>query len=122
MPEQHESFVLNRSFSDEEMIVLRCGNIPKAMEDKWFWYMEKSTLWAHRSWTGYCIYQIVFKENNNHIVVVNRNPEQYTCTSIEEDIKSLNKLLDMWTRPPYDYYNEWLSETYDALKKTGKVS
>ena len=111
MPEQHETFVLHRSFSDAEMEALRRGNVPQAMEDKWFWYMEGQTLWAHRSWTGYCIYQIVFKENNNHIVVVNRNPEQYTCTSIEEDIKSLNKLLDMWTRPPYDYYNEWLSET-----------
>ena len=122
MPEQHETFVLNRSFSDEQMESLRCGNIPKAMEDKWFWYMEGSTLWAHRSWTGHCIYQIDFKEDNHHVVMVNRDPEQYKCTSIEEDIKSLNKLLDRWTRPPYDYYNEWLSETYDALKKTGKVS
>jgi len=37
MPEQHETFVLNRSFSDEEMDTLRHGNIPQAMEDKWFW-------------------------------------------------------------------------------------
>ena len=41
--------------------------------------------------------------------------------SIEEDIKSLNKLLDWWTESPYDHYNEWLSETYDALKKAGKA-
>ena len=34
MPEQHEVFVLTRSFSDEEMAVLRRGNIPQAMEDK----------------------------------------------------------------------------------------
>ena len=32
MPEQHETFVLNRSFSDEEMEVLRAGHIPQAME------------------------------------------------------------------------------------------
>ena len=121
MPERHESFVLNRSFSDVEMDVLRCGNIPQEMEDKWFWYMEGSTLWAHRSWTGNCIYKIDFKEDNNHVVTVNRDPEQYTCTSIEEDIELLNKLLNWWTRPPYDHYNEWLSETYDALKKSGKA-
>ena len=107
--------------SEEEMDVLRCGNIPQAMEDKWFWYMEGSTLWAHRSWTGYCIYRIDFKEDNNHLVTVNRDPEQYGCTDIEEDIESLNNLLDWWARTPYDYYSEWLSETHDALEKAGKV-
>ena len=86
MPWQHVTFVLNRSFSDREMDALRCGNIPQAMEDKWFWYMEGSTLWAHRSWTGYCVYQIDFKEDNNHVVTVNRDPEQYSCTSIEQDL------------------------------------
>ena len=117
MPEKHKTFILNRSFSEKEMNVLKCGNIPQAMEDKWFWYMEDSTLYAHRSWTGYCIYQIDFKEDNKHVVTVNRDPEQYKCTSVREDRKSLNKLLDWWTETPYDHYNEWLSETYDMLKK-----
>ncbi len=98
---------------------LRRGNIPQAMEDKWFWYMEGSTLWAHRSWTGYCIYRIDMKEDGRHAVTVNRDPEQYGCTSIEEDAATLNKLLDRWTRPPYDPYQAWLSETYDALEKAG---
>ena len=121
MPKQHDSFILNRSFTDEEMENLRHGNIPQAMEDKWFWYMEGSTLWAHRSWTGNCIYQIDFKDDNHHVVTVNRDPEQYRCTSIDEDIETLNSLLDWWSKVSYDYYNEWLSETYDSLKKAGKV-
>ena len=79
--------------------------------------MEGSTLWAHRSWTGHCIFRIDFKEDQNHVVTVNRDPKQYKCTSVEEDIASLNKLLDWWTEIPYDHYHEWLSETYDALKK-----
>ncbi len=120
MPEQHETFVLHRSFSDDEMDALRAGNIPQAMEDKWFWYMEGMTLWAHRSWTGHCIYRIDFKENGDHLVTVNRDPEQYGCTSVREDRKNLNKLLDWWTEAPYDHYNEWLSETSDALARAGK--
>ena len=116
MPEQHESFILKRAFSEEQMKVLRRGNIPQAMEDKWFWYMEGSTLWAHRSWTGYCIYRIDFCEDNEHVVTVNRDPEQYACSDIEEDIASLNKLLNWWTQTPYDHYNEWLSETNDMIK------
>lgn len=98
MPDQQETFVLNRSFSDEEMDVLRQGFIPEDMDDRWFWYMEGSTLWAHRSWTGICIYQIDFKEDNHHVVIVNRDPEQYACTSIDEDIESLNRLLDWFVK------------------------
>lgn len=56
MPKQKSSFVIERSFTSTEMEILRSGNIPQAMEDKWFWYMEGNTLYAHRSWTGYCIY------------------------------------------------------------------
>ena len=120
MPMKRETFVLCRSFSPEEMDALRLGNVPQGMEDKWFWYMRGSTLWAYRSWTGHCIYRIDFKEDGKHVVTVNRDPGQYGCTSIEEDKETLNKLLDWWTRKPYDHYNEWLSETYDALKKAGR--
>ncbi|MBQ4425271.1 MAG: hypothetical protein II882_06010 [Lachnospiraceae bacterium] len=121
MPGRHEDFVLARSFSEAEMDALRRGHIPRGMEDKWFWYMEGSTLWAHRSWTGHCIYRIDFKEDNKHAVTVNRDPEQYKCTSIEEDIMTLNKLLNRWAQTPYDHYNAWLEETYDNLQKAGKV-
>ena len=121
MPAQQEAFVLHRSFSDGEMEALRRGNVPQAMEDKWFWYMEGETLFAHRSWTGCCIYRIDFKKDDDHIVTVNRDPEQYRCADIKEDLESLNKLLDWWTQTPYDHYDEWLSETYDALKKANKA-
>lgn len=118
MPEQHETFVLNRAFTEEEMCALRRGNVPQAMEDKWFWFMEGQTLWAHRSWTGHCIYRIDFNEDNAHEVTVNRDPEQYRCTDIGEDIENLNMLLDSWSNAPYDHYSAWLAETYAALKRS----
>ena len=34
--------------------------------------------------------------------------------------KKQRKVLNWWTEDPYDHYNEWLSETYDALKKAGR--
>ena len=116
MPQQSDTFILYRPFSDKEMSLLRRGHIPEAMEDKWFWYMEGTTLYAHRSWTGNCIYRVDFREDNNHVVTVNRDPKQYKFTSIKKETESLNKLLDFWCETPYDHYNEWLSETYDALK------
>ena len=120
MPDRRATFALHRSFTEEEMAALRRGHIPQAMEDKWFWYMEGPTLWAHRSWTGYCIYRIDFQEDPP-VVTVNRDPEQYGCASIEEDAGTLNKLLDRWTQVPYDHYHAWLSETGDALKKAGRA-
>ena len=44
------------------------------MEDKWFSYMDGNTLYAHRSWTGYCIYIIEINvETGVHDVTVNRD-------------------------------------------------
>ncbi len=121
MPEKNDSFILERIFTPQQMKSLCHGNIPQEMEDKWFWYVADDTLFAHRSWTGICVYRIDFMPDNKHVVTVNRDPEQYGCTSIDEDREKINKLLDWWTKPKYDYYNEWLSETYDTLKKSGKI-
>ena len=121
MPESNASFILDRDISKSQMDNLRRGNIPEEMEDKWFWYMEDNRLFAHRSWTGFCIYIIDFSLDGHHKVIVNRDPEQYGCTDIEEDRIKLGKLLDWWTQDNYDHYNEWLSETVDSLKKAGKI-
>ena len=121
MPEQHDIFIFQRPFTAQQMAALRRGNIPQEMEDKWFWFMEGDTLFAHRSWTGVCIYQIDFKPDNKHVVTVNRDPEQYKCTSTAEDAQQLNNLLNWWTQDSYDYYHEWLAETVDTLKKAGKI-
>ena len=121
MPEKRDSFILRRHFTPEQMATLHRGNIPRGMEDKWFWYMEGDTLFAHRSWTGFCIYQVKFEPDDNHIVTVNRDLEQYRNGCTPEDTRQLNKLLDWWTKEQYDCYHEWLDETVDALKRAGKT-
>ena len=120
MPEQRDTFIFQRTFTAQQMASLRHGHIPRQMDDKWFWFMEGDTLFAHRSWTGFCIFRIDFKPDNHHVVTVNRNPDQYTCTSTAEDAQKLNELLNWWIQDPYDYYHEWLDETADALKAAGK--
>lgn len=118
MPAQHTIYTIKRKISESEMEKLMLGNIPQEMEDKWFWYFEDGKLYAHRSWTGFCIYILSFTPGSDIIeVTANRDPEQYKCTDDAEDAKSLSKLLDWWTKPTYDYYNEWLSETLDNINK-----
>lgn len=115
MPAQHTTYTIKRKISASEMETLKLGNIPREMEDKWFWYYENGKLYVHRSWTGFCIYVLSFTPGSDVIeVTANRDPEQYGCTNDAADAKALNKLLDWWTQPQYDYYHEWLSET---LKK-----
>jgi len=118
MPEEHDSFILHRMLSEADVAVLKMGNIPQEMEDKWFWYCEGNTLYAHRSWTGYCIYILQMNPGKKeHLVTVNRFTEQYGCTDTAGDEKNLNMLLDWWTQPKYDYYHEWLEETLIAIQK-----
>ena len=118
MPDKHTKFKLERSFTEEQMNNLMKGNIPKQMEDKWFWYYEDGKLYAHRSWTGICIYIIEFNNDTGvHTVIANRNSEEYGITGIDEDLEHLNTLLNWWTQPQYDFYNEWLSETLITIKK-----
>ena len=121
MPEEHERFILHRHFNDLQMEALRRGHIPEEMEDKWFWYMEGNTLYAHRSWTGFCIYRIDFRPDDDHLVTVSRDKEQYSWTNLEEDARKLSNLLNWWTQSTYDYYNEWLAETVDMLEKSGQI-
>ena len=40
MPEKRDTFTLEREFTEEQIAALRRGNIPREMEDKWFWFME----------------------------------------------------------------------------------
>lgn len=117
LPRQRETFILRRTFTPSQMAALRRGNVPQAMEDKWFWFMEGDSLFAHRSWSGFCIYRIDFKPEGKHLVTVNRDPEQYGGTDAAEDAENLNKLLNWWTKLPYDFQNEWLAETADAIHK-----
>lgn len=118
MPEEHDSFILHRMLSETDVAILKMGNIPQQMEDKWFWYCEGNTLFAHRSWTGFCIYILQMNPGKKeHMVTVNRFTEQYSCTDITEEEKNLNMLLDWWTQPKYDYYHEWLEETLISIQK-----
>lgn len=119
MPDRNESFILERHFTDEETEVLKYGNIPQEMEDKWFWYCEDGRLYAHRSWTGICVFIIEFDfVTDRHKVTVNRDREQYGGTDTAGDREMINGLLDWWVQPKYDYYGQWIDETLNAIGGT----
>jgi len=98
MPEKHSEFMLERAFTDVQIRALRRGHVPREMEDKWFWFMEGDTLYAHRSWTGICAFRIDFSfGDNRHRVTVNQDPAQVGITCGDEDRKTVDHLLTWWS-------------------------
>lgn len=120
MPKKRERFTIKRDFDAQEIASLLYGHIPEEMEDKWFFFMEGNTLYAHRSWTGICIFIVRFDfETGIHKVEMNGDKNSFSMDR-EEAEELLLSLLDYWSKPNYDYYGEWMQETVKALMKNKK--
>ncbi len=89
MPDLHEVVPMSVRYRESHMHYIRHGYTPNDMSDKWFCYaVDAHTLRIHRSWTGYCIFEVRFRacgcdEWELYEVVVNRDPEQYRHQSDE---------------------------------------
>ena len=98
MPRPRTSIAINRQYSDREFDRLSAGNIPQAQEDKWFVYYEEPDLFLHRSWTGFCIYQVCFQPDGRFFsttsATVNRDQSQYTEQNDKQDAMLLGILMD----------------------------
>ncbi|MBL1178121.1 hypothetical protein [Pantanalinema sp. GBBB05] len=98
LPVQRSTLSLQREFTEPEYERLSKGLIPTQMEDKWFIFMEDNILYLHRSWTGYCIYQLSLTRADSTYAIrnalVNRDPNQYTWVDDRHDEKLLMFLID----------------------------
>jgi hypothetical protein len=65
------------------------------MEDKWFLFFEDDTLFFHRSWTGFCVYEVHFEGSTATHAVVNRDPEQYRATDDDRDQQLIHHLIQV---------------------------
>lgn len=99
LPLKRITIPLNRSFTLSEMQRLRPGLVPEQMEDKWFIYWQNDRLFFHRSWTGFCIYEVRFiSQGDRYRMIeaqVNRDPEQYSETSDDHDGAMISYLSDV---------------------------
>lgn len=95
-PERAE-LPLDLHLTPNEFEHLKCGSIPKQMEDKWFVFHEDGWVFFHRSWTGYCVYQVRFERIDDEYVVaegwVTRDSKEYNNNDIEKDVRQLSLLL-----------------------------
>jgi hypothetical protein len=99
MPAQQITIVLDRVFSSEEAALLKLGFAPREMQDKWFIYFENDVLHFHRSWTGYCVYQVFFAPEADGALrmtraTISRDPEQHKETRAERDAWMISNVID----------------------------
>ena len=98
LPPKSVRLTYERAFSSAEGDKIKAGFLPQGMDDKWFIYFENDTLYFHRSWTGYCIYQVRFAQDANGFrtlsVEINRDLEQYRQGDNKKDLQLLNWLID----------------------------
>lgn len=89
---------MERAFTDHEYERILLGVVPEQMEDKWFIFVEDDTLYAHRSWTGYCIYRLsLLKAETGYVAgeaFVNRDESQYSGKDDQYDARLLLYLID----------------------------
>ena len=97
MPDQVAELDYDVVFTPKEFEHIARGLIPAGMEDRWFIFLEGSTLSFHRSWTGHCIYRVEFDYDGWQYAVssatVNRNPKEYRQIDNDYDAQLLNFLI-----------------------------
>jgi hypothetical protein len=97
MPAVSAPISVERLYAQDEFDRLIAGVIPEAMEDKWFVFYESPWLYLHRSWTGFCVFQVRFEPVAGGMAIaealVNRDPNQYTEIDHEHDVAMLATLL-----------------------------
>ena len=79
------------------MEVVRRGYVPHIMDEKWFIFMEKNRLFAHRSWTGLGVYEATFVPAEGGYViesaVVTGDKAEYRRKSDEAESLTLEVLI-----------------------------
>lgn len=97
-PHKRTEIMLDLSFDEAAMERIRKGFLPMAMEEKWFAWFDEPVLHLHRSWTGFCIYQVRFRREANRwradSAKVNRDPEEYSETDPEADQRLIADLIN----------------------------
>ena len=110
--EKHAVIQINNEFSRTDMERIKKGSIPREMEDKWFIFYEGNTLYMHRSWTGFCIYEADFEETDGVFTVsrciVTRDDDVYRNKDDDADVKQFVELVSIFLlgKSPFEFDEE----------------
>jgi ADP-ribose pyrophosphatase YjhB (NUDIX family) len=98
MPARRKRIDLDVRYDETAMARIRKGFLPGEMEDHWFAWFDDPFLYLHRSWTGFCIYQVDFIREGGvwvaRYALVNQDPTQHECADDKEEVRTLLRGID----------------------------
>ncbi len=98
MPAARTRLIYTRRFTEREYARIARGFNPTDMDDRWFIFLQGHHLRFHRSWTGFCIYDLVLGHDNGGALVleawVNRDKTEYNWSSDKLDSDNLDSIID----------------------------
>jgi hypothetical protein len=125
LPHRHVTINVNLSYSNIQKKKIIKGFIPKAMEDKWFIFFDRGILNFHRSWTGFCVYRVYCREEDNKFFLthadVNRDPEQYKETNDDFDQQMISFLVNVLLLKNQDRFPSNDGSEPDPLKAWSSI-
>jgi 8-oxo-dGTP diphosphatase len=123
LPAARAAISIDRTYTAVEFERLKEGHVPQQMEDKWFTFYEVPWLYLHRSWTGFCVYQVRFEPvavgARVAEVLVSRDADQYRGSDSTLDALLLGLLLDQYagrdTKAGWEKYTALLRARRDCI-------
>ena len=117
-------------FSKEDSQIIKRGYIAECMEEKWDIKFRDNILYFNRSWTGFCVYMIMFEEIDQQLqvsnVLVNRDPKQFIGGSDENELASAGSMIDdliyRYATPDRRLLPETVREQFVQLFDLGAVA
>ncbi len=115
MPERQATLAIDWLYDARAAFRIQKGCFPTSMDQKWFMWFEEPVLHMHRSWTGYCVFQVTFKRDGDGLravsVLANRDPRQYTETDDTADWSLVVQTLDhLFVSSPDEPYKDGFLE------------
>lgn len=99
LPEQHAGIPVDLLYDEAAMRRIHKGFLPADDDDKWFIWFRDNVLYMHRSWTGFCIYQVCFERAGGGwratTASVNRCSGQYKETRADVDRQLLAEMIEI---------------------------
>ena len=98
MSSKRERLKINKHYDINELTKIQEGHLPKSMDDRWFIYYQDDWLYFHRSWTGYCIYEVKLKITEEGADIdeawMSSDLKYYRSMGRDEDINILLDLIE----------------------------
>ncbi|SFJ54365.1 hypothetical protein [Thermoflavimicrobium dichotomicum] len=89
LPQKRAHLPLNIPISKKDFERIQAGFVPKDTDDRWYVHYKDGEIHFHRSWTGFCIFQLHVQPDKQSYCItdgwVNRDPDQYRSNNLDDD-------------------------------------